>query len=329
MEVHGNHKERIMGRPLRLAGLLALSVITPFLSGAEQPRTSNEQDPIAAIERLGGAIRRDGNQRDHPVEEVVLVGPDIVDSNLGLLRTVPKLRILDLTNTAITDTGLQRLETLSRLERLNLTFTSVTGSGVTHLKHLPALEELVLFGCPCITDSALNQVKDIPTLRYLDLSHTKVTAKGLTKLTALTKLQRLSVMGIQIREAEMMALKRGMPKVTIERGTRNTADKRLRKHFGIPIDQELSPATIRASILLRLPLSSSDEKVCAFLKSAGIGEDKFSSYQSMEDDPGIICRIKYDPESGDLVHLHYGILFYIESGKGLKEIEVRQWLTGP
>jgi hypothetical protein len=115
----------------------------------------------------------------------------------------------------------------------------------------------------------------------------------------------------------------------IDRGNWNTAQKRVRKHLGIPEPTPVNPATIRSAILAKLPAGGTDEQIYSFLKKSGVGVDKFSSYHPAGEKDVIVCRIEFDPGSGDLVHTHYGIFFRLDARKRLRDIEVNEWFTGP
>jgi hypothetical protein len=103
----------------------------------------------------------------------------------------------------------------------------------------------------------------------------------------------------------------------------------VRKHFAIPDGKPLTAETIRAAILAKLPAGSTEEEVSSFLKKCGIGEDRFSSHYPANKDGVIVCRIEFDPASGEIVHTHYGILFRLDGRRRLKGVKVKEWYTGP
>jgi hypothetical protein len=142
-------------------------------------------------------------------------------------------------------------------------------------------------------------------------------------------LRRLVLHGIRLSEEQEQRLRRALPKTKIDLGNGNRADKRVRKHFSVPEDKPLTPAAIRAAILAGLPAGSSEEQVYAFLKKCGIGKDKFSRFYPLSKDGEIVCRIEFDPGTGDIVSTHYGIILRVDADKELRDVEVKEWLTGP
>lgn len=74
-----------------------------------------------------------------------LANPDVTDTTLTHLKSMSRLRELDLSGTGITDAGLDSLRGLDRLESLRLRGTAVTDAGFrATLATLPALKQLDL-----------------------------------------------------------------------------------------------------------------------------------------------------------------------------------------
>lgn len=119
---------------------------------------------------------------------------NLTDAGLAVLRTQPRLRILDLTMTPSEG---------SRRPRL-------TGAVVDHLVTLNALEDLALAGLP-MTDADVARLKDLPRLKYLNLSQTNITDATLTLLAdgfpALEEVH-LEQTGVSDEAVAALALKR-------------------------------------------------------------------------------------------------------------------------
>jgi hypothetical protein len=288
---------------------LAFLVIGPILlffppvRGAEP---NPEQRAVAEIEKVGGEVRRDEKKPGKPIVAVSFA----LGSN--------------------TNKGLEQLKAFPRLEEVYLVLCGdVTDRCVEHLRGLKGLRTLALFGCSRVTDKGVEHLRELKGLRTLDLSHTQVTDAGLKHLEGLAELRDLGLRGTRTSKEAAQRLLRALPKVRIDQGNRNTVQKRARKHFGIPDDKPLSKETIRSAILTGVPAGSSEKQIQSFLEKAGIGKDKFSSYDPLDENNAIICRITFDPESGDLVHTDYIIFFRIDKKKGLRDVEVRVRQTGP
>ena len=140
-----------------------------------------EATAIAALSKLGVNV--------HPLAQNVpwteanfrLMGTNITDKELAMIKDLPSLVELRLGTTKITDAGLAVAKNLPELQVLSLELTSVTDAGITHLKDLKNLVYLNLYGT-AVTDAALDNLKDKKYLRSLYLWQTKVTEEGVKKL---------------------------------------------------------------------------------------------------------------------------------------------------
>ena len=292
-----------MRQNLGIAGPLACLLVALPVFASEQE--CGGRQAIRTLERLGGRVTRNDSAPGKPVVAVDLACCRFDDDDLACLKDLPSLR------------------------RLDLAFTNVMDKGIEHLKGCTRLTELQLSCCAQITDRSLEHVKALTALRRLDLSHNNFTNKGLEQLHGLTGLRYLGLAGIRISKKEEGRLRKALPKAEIDQGNGNTAQKRVRKHFAIPEESPLTSQTIRAAILARLPVGSREGQVSSFLTSAGIGKDKWSSHYPADEQGKIVCRIEYDPGSGEIVHTHYGIFFRFDDRKRLKDVEVQEWKTGP
>ena len=111
----------------------------------------------------------------------------------------------------------------------------------------------------------------------------------------------------------------------------NAADEtreRVRRYFEIPAGQKIVAETIRAAILATVPPGSGTDEVYAYLKRRGIGNDGLSSWYPAEDGR-IVCRVDDNPETLGLVKQSFGIFFLLDQNGKLKDVEAREWLTGP
>jgi hypothetical protein len=68
------------------------------------------------------------------VDAVYLGGATVADDDLACLESLPRLRVLVLTSTAISDAGLRYLHDQQSLETIDLRFTAVTDAGVDSLR---------------------------------------------------------------------------------------------------------------------------------------------------------------------------------------------------
>lgn len=113
-------------------------------------------------------------------------------TNKGLahLRSLTRLRDLDLLATRVNDAGLVHLAPLTRLRRLNLAATGVRGPGLRHLAPLVRLEVLNARG---LAPGGLRHLPPLPRLRSLTISRGKLRAAELAHLKKQRRLERLRV----------------------------------------------------------------------------------------------------------------------------------------
>jgi Leucine-rich repeat (LRR) protein len=106
----------------------------------------------------------------------------ITDATLKRLDEFPNLTSLHVVDClGITDTGLRALKSLKKLRRLDLRGTSTTDNGLSNLSALTELRELSL-SRTSVSDSGLTHLENLTNLEWLALSDTAVTIGGVRKL---------------------------------------------------------------------------------------------------------------------------------------------------
>ena len=166
----------------------------------------DEARAVAALEKLGAKVYRDGTRAGEPVIGVDLDETEVNDAALASLEAFPHLRSLSIDETPITDAGLVHLERLNQLADLSLDHTSIGDAGVAHLRRLVSLRKLTLVHCE-ITDGGLAHLKDLQRLETLSLIGTKITDAGLEHLEGLQRLEWLLLDGNAITDAGLVHLK--------------------------------------------------------------------------------------------------------------------------
>jgi hypothetical protein len=154
----------------------------------EQAKSDDDrQRAIRAIEKLGGTVEVDKSEPDKPVRFVYLQSERVRDHDLVLLKALPGLRVVSLTDARITDEGLRLLGEMPELTSLYLRNTAITDAGLVHLKGLKRLF-LINLSDTAITDKGLEHIARMPQVTMLRLDGTKVTDEGLGHLKPLKKL---------------------------------------------------------------------------------------------------------------------------------------------
>ena len=111
--------------------------------------------------------------------------------------------------------------------------------------------------------------------------------------------------------------------------TQGELEQRTRRYFEVPASQQVTAATIRSAALSGVPLGSSTKQVYAYLERRGIGKDGLSSYYPVNDKGEIVSRVEFNPKMTDVVKKSFGIIFVMGTNGKLRDIQVKEWLTGP
>jgi hypothetical protein len=200
--------------------LLLIGAIHSSWIAVKMQRTRQQREGIALVERLGGNANLEVRQLD-VAPRLTAIFPDVFfkevqvidfdskncsvsDADLkDLVRLLPSITGLRLSNTRVTDAGLEHLVSLKHLGSLDLENTSVTDSGLEHLA-AHELWSLCLKGTP-VTDDGLFHIHP-NNLLGLDLGNTRVTDAGLAHLRQFDQLQGLSLSGTAITNAGIACL---------------------------------------------------------------------------------------------------------------------------
>lgn len=143
--------------------------------------SADDKEALAAIEKLGGAVRGVALDTDALEIDFHLQGDGLTDEGLVHLAGLKKVVNLHLGGTQVTDAGLVHLKGLSSLRRLHLENTGVGDGGLVYLKGLANLEYLNLYASK-VTDEGLEHLVGLKKLRRLYLWQTEVTDEGADKL---------------------------------------------------------------------------------------------------------------------------------------------------
>jgi len=143
--------------------------------------TSEEAEAIAAIERLGGQVKRDDRRHGSPVVEIALGGTRVADGDLAYLARFPELETVALFDSSIGDEGLVRLKDCTELRTLYLGRTKISDEGLVHLGGLAKLKTLGLSDTQ-VTDAGLTPLKGLASLRSVNLHGARTTREGTRQL---------------------------------------------------------------------------------------------------------------------------------------------------
>jgi hypothetical protein len=105
-----------------------------------------------------------------------------------------------------------------------------------------------------------------------------------------------------------------------------TTEDRVRTEFGIGAHDAIGTNEIRAAILKLIPIGTPEGKVIEDLRRR-TEADKLVTVSTA--DRQINCRIDYDPRSVGVVKTSYLIHFLLDDQRILKDVQIKEWLTGP
>ena len=160
-----------------------------------------------------------GNVDDQTNIVSLYVGAKADDELLAKLKTLPKLRELDIEATKmITPAGLAHLAELPALEKLNLYEVNSDGDGLGNdampiVSRIKTLRDLRISYCS-LTDVGLSALEGMTQLTALNLSHNRLTDAGMKSLAGLTNLQSLDVSDFPSTMSDMRITDEGMKQLS-------------------------------------------------------------------------------------------------------------------
>jgi beta-lactamase regulating signal transducer with metallopeptidase domain len=183
----------------------------------------------------------------------LMTGEVMSDELLGKLKTLPKLRELDVGPTKlITPAGLRHLSGLSSLQKLSLYSLNHDGKGlgdmaIQQLIGLKSLRELHLNHCGT-TDAGVGLLEAMPQLTHVELyAEARLTDSALVSIAKLKRLKHLSLNSYVGTEQGWMRFSK--------EGTRLLAGLQELEHLHL-VGQEISPETLQFPRLKSLSLGA-------------------------------------------------------------------------
>lgn len=125
-----------------------------------------------------------GREYFDTVVRVDLSRRSITDEDLALLKNLPQLQELELTETSVSDAGIEHLKDLVNLRRLVMADTAITSEALAHLRGLKDLDTLYIMRMN-VADDGLVHLRDLAKLRHLSMNGTAVSDAGLAHLSGL------------------------------------------------------------------------------------------------------------------------------------------------
>lgn len=163
---------------------------------------TSEQSLIDQLKAAGVSVKV---ERGHLTELGFATGTN-PDPFLPLLKSLPRLRALQLGATQVTDGGLGPLRQLPHLEYVGIGGTGIGDRGLTYVGSLKTLKHLVAPATK-ITDAGMVQLSSLTRLEALNISDTAITDAGLAHIAPLAGIMGLNLSGTKITDAGLVHLK--------------------------------------------------------------------------------------------------------------------------
>lgn len=216
-------------------GIATLSILAIFAARGVLP-VYRQFTAIQTIKRMDGYVdtqtlswpllrRWSGERSDEMlavVEYVDLSPSNVTDSDLTCLCNLPRLRTLDLHETAISDAGMEVVGRLTSVEWLSLEGTRVGDRGVAQIARLSHLIQLDL-GNTQVTDACVPMLVGLKSLRILDFEGTAISDLSLVHIGEMEELEDLWLSNTGVTDAGIANLERcGKLRLLYLEGTRVT-----------------------------------------------------------------------------------------------------------
>lgn len=199
-----------------------------FLEGGSE---GADRDAAATISRIGALPS---------LESLKLHLSDIHEINLHSLRSLKRLRYLNLAQTCVPPHGIDFIRSMPALEYLGLAETGLADADAhvigkcKRLVHLsvsdteigdPTLKEIgklkhlksLFISGTKISGDGLKHLRGLTRLEYIDISGTKVDGAGIVHLAAIGSLQTLVACDLCVPDADFEALQKAIPNCWIVR----------------------------------------------------------------------------------------------------------------
>lgn len=125
--------------------------------------------------------------KSNPLRELHASRTKLGIAGLKHIKSIPSLRLLDITSSNLTDQQLYELRGAGNIVTLKLGFNLLTAAGVPALVTLRDLEELDLQNNMAIDDRALGALSKMKGLKTLNVTRTSCTPRGLQEFARLQK----------------------------------------------------------------------------------------------------------------------------------------------
>ena len=191
-------KRSLIRRAWPLVAMYSALSLAPQVHAQDPTRA----EAIVALAKVGGVVTYD--TRKEPIKIGFFKGKrEVENGDLANLARLDTLLEIDFGGVSlganevqrhplVTDECLINLRGLRRLKILDLSYTAIRGPGLVHLKNNKNLKWLILWNPP-LGDEGLKYLSNLDSLSELMLGDTGIIGKGLANLVGLTNLRGLSL----------------------------------------------------------------------------------------------------------------------------------------
>ncbi len=177
------------------------------LGGKAGLSASAHDEPTLSIEKRMGQkplVSLKGLKPATGIRAIALQGYEVDDEDLEALAGWKELEVIQVVDgKRVTDTGVRAIARLPRLRRVDLVDTAVTGTGLSAFSGHPTLTNLTLSNTIVKTRVRSLELKDLPALATLTLSAEGITSIRLAKMP---RLRELTDFPLAVERAELSDL---------------------------------------------------------------------------------------------------------------------------
>lgn len=108
--------------------------------------------------------------------------------------------------------------------------------------------------------------------------------------------------------------------------SQGVTDEQFRHYFELPEFGQITPESAQAALSKKFPVGTPAKDIISIVERNEVGKDKSNQYFPLDKDGVMVCRVYRGTKS--LIEKEYIIAFSFDRNRRLKNIEVKQSLTG-
>ena len=103
-------------------------------------------------------------------------------------------------------------------------------------------------------------------------------------------------------------------------------EQRIHEYFGVPASTDTRQ--LRRDLFSSVPIGTSEQQLYERLKAAKISDDKLASWYPADKSGVVVFRTGRDQSRFNVVVKEYAVFFHLGPDRRVRDIEVKEWVTG-